>query len=429
MPRRRFLELALLTASCAPFGRTARAAPRDRIAVGVIGVGMQGRGILQGLLHRGDVDIVAVSDVDTNRREHARGLVDARDRERGQARATGCAAYNDFRALLDSKDVQAVVIATPDHWHAVMGILAAQAGKDIFCEKPLTQSIAEARALVRAVRDNKRIFQVGSQQRSASEFRVACELVRNGHLGKLSEVRVAVGGPAVWCGLGCEAPEPGLDWELWLGPAAMRPYHSELSPRGVHQHFPAWRQYREYGGGGVTDWGAHHFDIAQWALDADGAGPVDVVPPEAKDAQSGVVLSYASGVRVVHDAGNGVTFIGDKGKVYVNRGQLDIELRGVPHARGLEPARALARELLAKKTVKLAESQDHMGNFLECVRSRQRPICDVEVGARSVSVCHLVNLAYYHRQRLRWDPVAERFVDKTGHPSWLDVPRRPPWVI
>ena len=159
-----------------------------------------------------------------------------------------------------------MVIATPDHWHAIIAIAATDAGKDIYCEKPLTDTIHEARALVQAVRSQQRVFQTGSMQRSMPEFRTACELVRNGVIGKISRVEAGFGGPAKWCDLPAEPMEPGLDWDMWLGPAPLRDYNEILSPRGVNKHFPMWRMYREYGGGMVTDWGAHHLDIAQWGL-------------------------------------------------------------------------------------------------------------------------------------------------------------------
>lgn len=241
-------------------------------------MGIQNRGMLNGFIGRDDTQVLAVCDVDTSRREDAKGRVDRHYFKKTGTTARDCAAYNRFEDLLARKDIDAVVIATPDHWHALIANAAAKAKKDIYCEKPLCQSIHEARAMVNAVRKNKRVFQTGSMQRSAREFRVAVELIRNGVIGPVQRVDVAIGGPGVPCDLPEEPLEPGLDWDRWLGPAPLRPYNAILSPRGINNHYPNWRNYREYGGGMVTDWGAHHFDIAQWGLDADNGGPVEVIP-------------------------------------------------------------------------------------------------------------------------------------------------------
>src|SRR4029434_2936323 len=182
--------------------------------------------------------------------------------------------------------------------------------------------------MVNAVRKNNRVFQTGCMQRSSREFRLAVEFVRNGRLGKIESVDVAVGGPAIPCDLPGEPEEPGLNWDLWLGPAPSRAYNSTLSPRGVHDHFPAWRRYREYGGGGVTDWGAHHFDIVQWALDMDESGPVEILPAPQANAKSGVRFKYANGTLVNHQSGNGITFFGTSGKLYVNRGKFELWIGG-----------------------------------------------------------------------------------------------------
>jgi predicted dehydrogenase len=397
---------------------SAEVKPNDRIVLGSIGVGTQGRGLLGGFLNKKETQTVAICDVDTNRREHSKKTVeDFYAKQAGQGTFKGCTAYNDFRELLARKDIDAVVIATPDHWHALIGIAAAQAGKDIYCEKPLTETIHEARALVAAIRKNKRVFQTGSMQRSSKEFRKACELVRNGRLGKIKTVRVAVGGPGVPCDLPGETDEPGLDWNMWLGPAPLRAYNSVLSPRGVHKHFPDWRNYREYGGGMVTDWGAHHFDIAQWGLGMDESGPVEILAAEGEKPTHGARLRYANGVEVIHDNGNGVTFDGTEGRIYVNRGKFE----ATPAALGEEP--------LKDGGIRLYQSDDHKADWLACVRNRKRPICDVDVGAHTVIVCHLVNLSYYHHQSFKWDPSKFRFTGNTGDKKWLDRDYRSPWKL
>jgi predicted dehydrogenase len=213
--------------------------------------------------------------------------------------------------------------------------------------------------------------------------------------------------------------EPGLNWDLWLGPAPSRPYNSVLSPRGVHPHFPDWRNYREYSGGMMTDWGAHHFDIAQWGLGMDESGPVEITPPDGKDVTM-LTYRYADGTLMyrggLKDYGFGVVFVGEKGKICVDRGRFKAEPEEI--AAGYK-ANALP--------IKLYKSNHHLVDFIQCVRSRQRPICDVEVGKRSVTVCHLGNLAYWNKRPLKWDPRKERFVDDKEANGWLDRARRAPW--
>ena len=393
-----------------------RKGPNDRITLGFIGTGTQGGGLLHNFLRHPNTQVVAVCDVDTTRREHHKKSVETYY-SGPQSEYKGCAEYKDFRDLLARKDIDAVVIATPDHWHAYIAILACSAGKDIYCEKPLSLTIHEARAMVSAARKNDRVFQTGSMQRSSSEFRKACELVRNGRLGKIKQVIVDVGGPSMWCDLPEEAMEPGLNWDFWLGPAPQRPYNSVLSPRGVHTHFPNWRSYREYSGGAMTDWGAHHFDIAQWGLGMDESGPVEIIPPEDPKAGRGVRYLYANGVEMIHGDSGGVLFIGTEGKILVNRGKFE----ATPKELGEDP--------LGDKAIRLYKSDNHAKDFLDCIRSRKRPICDVEIGCRSVTVCHLGNLAYWNHRRLKWDPVKERFIGDEEANKWLDREKRGPWKV
>lgn len=439
--RRRFLAVSGVAA--APFILpshvwAAPVQPNEKITLGFIGMGIQARGLLNGFINRDDTHVLAVCDVDTSRRDDAKGRVDRHYFKKTGTTARDCATYNRFEDLLARKDLDAVVIATPDHWHALIAIAAAKAKKDIYCEKPLCQSIHEARAMVNAVRKNKRVFQTGSMQRSAREFRVAVELIRNGVIGAVQRIDVAVGGPGVPCDLPEEAMEPGLDWDRWLGPAPLRPYNSILSPRGINSHFPLWRSYREYGGGMVTDWGAHHFDIAQWGLAMDDSGPVEIIPPaDWQKAQSGVKVRYANGVEVTHREGNGVTFFGKSGELHVNRGKISVKVGDTMKAKVVDKGDAplkdeldrLEAEFLTTGKLQVYRSPNHLGDFLAAIRNRSKPICDVEVGARTVSVCHLVNLAYYHGQSLKWDAKAEQFAGGTGNKAWLDVGYRGPWKL
>jgi predicted dehydrogenase len=432
--RRSFLKTALVAGSAPLILRSslfaADAAPSKQITLGFIGVGKQGSGLLHACLPRNDFHVLAVSDVDTTRRDFAKQAVEkqyAKGAKAGDYK--GCDTYSDFRELLARKDIDAVVIATPDHWHALISIAAANAGKDIYCEKPMAHTVLEGRAMVNAVRANKRIFQVGSMQRSMGEFRAACELVRNGVLGTVAKVDAAVSGPPIPCDLPAETDEPGLAWDLWLGPSPVRPYNSILSPRGECKNFPEWRHYREYGSGGVGDWGAHHFDIVQWAFGYDDGGPVEFFPAASPTAQHGVRWRYANGTEVTHQAGNGITFYGDKGKLYVNRGKFQLWLGDQLKAETMDDYSPLLKELLPANAVRLYRSTNQISDWMKCMKSRQLPICDVETGHRSATVCNLVNQVYFHGKGCKWNPQTEQFTDGTGEASWLTREYRAPWKL
>jgi predicted dehydrogenase len=418
--RRDFIRIASAAGIVAPMLIPSRAwgaktPPSDRLTMGFIGMGKQNRYLLGKFLHK-DIQVVAVCDVDTTRRESAKQIVEAAYAQKTGAAYKGCAAFNDFRELLTRKDIDAVCVATPDHWHAINVVAAAKAKKDIYCEKPLSLTIPEARAMVKAVRKHKRVLQTGSMQRSSAEFYKACMLVRNGRIGQIKQVIVDVGTSSKWCDLPEEAMEPGLDWNMWLGPAPLRGYNSILSPRGIPKDFPNWRSYREYSGGGMTDWGAHHFDIAQWGLGMDASGPVTIIPPEDPQAQTGVRFIYATGVEVIHGKSGGVLFIGTEGQILVNRGKFKITPEG------------LDKDPIPENGIHLYQSTDHYQDFLDCVKTRKRPICDVEIGCRSVTVCHLGNMAYWYRRTLHWDPAKERFNGDAEANTWLDRQRRAPWT-
>jgi predicted dehydrogenase len=438
--RRSFLKAAL-AASAAPLIlpphlRAQETRANGKITLGFIGVGIQARGLMNGFLNKPEVQVLAVCDVDTNRREAARKKVDEHYGKQAGATSGGCQVYNDYMELLGRKEIDAVVIATPDHWHALITIAAARAGKDIYCEKPLCQTIEESQAMTAAVRDARRIFQIGSQQRSSAEFRVACELVRQGKLGKISRVETGFGGPPKPCDLPEQPMEPGLDWDRWLGPAPERPYNEVLSPRGVHGHFPMWRLYGEYGGGMVTDWGAHHVDIAHWGLGMDGSGPIEVLPPENAGAESGARLIYPGGVELTHISENGVTFHGSEGQLFVNRGKFKLSLGGeVKYDATREGAdlrqivAAAEKDLLSGTEPQLYVSNDHHADWLGAIRSRKDPVCPVEVGASTVDACHLLNFAYLHGKKLQWDAKAHQFTGGTGDPAWLRREYRGAWKL
>lgn len=395
-------------------------AASGRLTLGFIGMGKQNRGHLRSFLNRPECQVIAVCDVDTNRRESAMKMVDDKyGSDSKSADAKACADHVDFRRLVEDPAIDAVVIGTPDHWHVHPVMAAAKAKKDIYCEKPLSLTIAEAKRMLDCVRKHDVVFQTGSQQRTefGQRFRTACEAVRNGRIGNVQAVFVGVGPSSRPCDLPAEELEPGLDWDLWLGPAPERPYNSVLSPRGVHDHFPNWRAYREYSGGGYTDFGAHHFDIAQWGLGMDESGPVEIVPPEDEDAWIGCRYKYANGVEMIHGGPGGIVFVGSGGVISVDRDRLDAS-----------PKKVL-EEPKGEKDISLGKATDHHQDWLDCIKTRERPSCDVEVGARSVTVCHLGNLAYWHRQPLKWDPKAWQFTGGTGDPEWLDCERREPWGL
>jgi len=419
MPRRTFLHaaaavsaMAILTSGAAGAGRVRR--PLGQLGIGFIGMGIQSRYHLDAFMKSDRTRVLGVCDVDTVRREDAKKKVDAH--YEASAGSAGCGSYVDYHELLARKDIDAVVISTPDHWHAIQVIDACKAGKDIYCEKPLTFTLDEGRLCIEAVRKHARILQTGSQQRTDYDgrFRTAVEYVRSGRLGPMYAIYCGVGESSAWCDLPEEPMEPGLEWDRWLGPAPRRPYNAVLSPRGVHDFYPNWRKYREYSGGFLTDWGAHHFDIAQWMLDADGSGPVDIIPPVDAQAMHGARFRYSNGVEVVHGGPFGVMAVGERGSIYVDRDRITSE-----------PA-SILKEPLGEKDVRLPVINDHRNNFLDCIVSRARPVCDVEVGARSIAVAQLANLAYWNRQRLSWDPAAWQFAGSNAAQAnqWRDYARR-----
>ena len=386
------------------------------IGVGFIGMGKRAFELFGSFLSNPATRVVAVCDVDTTRRNHAKNLADTFYKSNASG---GIASFDNYRELIAMNGVDAVVIATPDHWHINMIIEAAKRKRDIYCEKPLTLTLLECKLAIEAVRKYNVVLQTGSQQRTEYDHRFvkACEYVRNGALGDLLTVHVGVGLPSKPCDLPTEEVEPGLDWDRWLGPAPKRGYNPILAPRGVHTHYPAWREYREYSGGGMTDFGAHNFDIAQWGMNTDDSGPIGITPPTDPKASFGAKLTYASGIQVIHGGPAGVTFTGSKGTISVWRDRL------------LSIPDDILSTPLPANAATLPRHANHVQNFIDCVKSRQKPICDVEVGARSVALAHLCNLAYWHRRPMRWDPAAWEFVKDTEANGWRDYQRRPAYPL
>ncbi len=394
--RRAVLKAAASTAFAAPLIVNSNAfGANDRITAGIIGLGGPAGG------GGGGTQTIAACDV----RE------DKLDRHRKKKSVT---LYHDFREMLTRDDIDAIFIGTPDHWHAIPAIESAKAGKDIYCEKPMSLTIREARAMVNAVRRYDRVFQTGSQQRSeyGGKFRFACEMVRSGRIGELKRIHVNVGGSSRACYEPTEPVPEGVDWDRWLGPAPYRPFNSRI--------LKGWRSFRDYSGGGMTDWGAHHFDIAQWALDMDNSGPREIIPPDGEEVRH-LTYIYENGVEVLHGAGGGagVVFYGSEGTIMVDRGKLQTD-----------PANIMQKPI-GPDEVHLYDTtgQGHKGNWAHCIRTRERPICDVEIGCRSVTVCHLGNIAYWLKRPLKWDPGEEKFIGDEEANRWLTRSKREPWRI
>jgi predicted dehydrogenase len=406
--RRQFLAGAIAF----PMVLSARAkGANDRIIIGHVGLGGQGLSNLKAFAKNAGY----LCDVDATHLAVAAKLA--------TVAGVNCPTFGDYRKLLDRKDVDAVVVATPDHWHALVTIDACKAGKDVYCEKPLSLTVAEGRAMVDAARANKRVVQTGSQQRSWPEFRLACDLVRAGKIGKVA---------AVWVGLPAtnfaspavpdSEPPAELDYDFWLGPAPKRPYNAKR----VHYNF---RFFWDYSGGQMTNFGAHHIDIAQWALGRDESGPVSTAGTATFDPKGEYEVTTSCQVEHTYDDGvkllvgqlgrikEGVTFVGEdnKRRLFVGRGVLQAtpqDLIEMPTKEAMFPI-----------------SNAHQANFLDCVKSRDRPIADVAIGHRSATVCHLGNIAIRLGRKITWDPKAETIVGDDAAKAMLSRPYRAPWAI
>ncbi|MFO0818261.1 MAG: Gfo/Idh/MocA family oxidoreductase [Pirellulales bacterium] len=405
--------LAVTGAVAAPYfvPRSAFGA-NDRINTAHIGVKNQGLGNLKAFMN----NAVAVCDVDKEVLSKAVKAVEQTGRT--------CDGYSDYRKVLERKDVDAVVISTPDHWHALMTIHACEAGKDVYCEKPLSLTISEGRKMVQAARKHERIVQTGSQQRSDAKFRQACELVRSGRIGKLETILVGIPGPNhPGEPVADSSPPPELDYEFWLGPAAQRPYNVKR----VHYNF---RFFWDYSGGQMTNFGAHHIDIAHWGMGVDDAGPLEIegvatFHPKMWHEVSEtcrVTYKYPGDVTMIvgqkqKDIPDGATFIGSKGKIQVTRGKIVGD-----------PADLIAAPL-GDGDVKLYVSGNHHKNFLECIKTRKLPICDVEIGHRSASACHLGNIAIRTGRKIRWDSAKEQILDDSEAAAMLERAYRAPWKL
>ncbi|MFZ9860630.1 MAG: Gfo/Idh/MocA family protein [Gemmataceae bacterium] len=391
----------------------------DRLQIGFIGVGTMGRGHLGAFLNMKEVQVVAVCDVVEERLQMAHKMVANKyTGPNSQTEFKDCKVFKDFRKLLEDKSIDAVVISTPDHWHAIPSIMAARQKKHVYCEKPLTHSIHEGRVLTSEVAKSGIVFQTGSQQRSefGGKFRLAVQLIRAGRIGKIKTVRIGVGGPAIACNLETQDIPAGTDWDLWQGPAPMRGYNEALCPKGVHTHFPAWRSYWEYAGGGLADMGAHHFDIAQWALNMDSSGPVKITPP-SNGEKTGLKFTYANGVEMFHGGPSGCTFEGSDATLYVDRNKMECTKEEI------------LKEPLNKEDPSIIVADNHKKNWLEAIRGNKKTLCPAEVGHRSASICHLGNIGYRVGKPLEWDPAKETFTNSQEANKLLFREYRAPWKL
>ena len=398
------------------------AAPGNRINVGAIGVGRISRGHdMPGIWKHEAARIVAVCDLDRKRLEEGKTLVNGYYAKQTGKPQDGVIGYTDYRELLANKDIDAVVISTPDHQHAILAVHAVEAQKDVYLQKPASLTIAEGRALSNAVHSSGRIFQIGSQQRSwpQGQFRRACELVRNGRIGELKTVEVGLPGDPS----GPEEPvmpvPPNLNYDAWLGSTPVVPYtENRVHPQNGYGR-PGWLRCEQFGAGMITGWGAHHIDTAHWGMDTEYTGPIEIwgtaeFPTRGLWDVHGAFKTealYANGVRMIvsGDFPNGIKFIGTAGGVFVSRGNEAVTSSDPAAKQFVQPLAASDPKILTSVIpadgVRLPESNDHHGNWLAAIRSRQQPIAPVEVGHRACSACLLHHIAMKTRRKLSWDPV------------------------
>jgi predicted dehydrogenase len=419
--------------------------PSNRINVGAIGNGRISRGHdLPGVWKHETAQVIAVCDLDSKRLEEARQLVNEYYGKKTGRPYNGVTAYSDYREVLQNKDIDAVLISTPDHWHAANGIHAVEAGKDVYLQKPASLTIAEGRALSNAVHRTGRIFQVGSQQRSSPQFRYAAELVRNGRVGQLRTVYVGLPGDPS----GNEEPRmpvpKNLDYDRWLG-ATPRAYYTEkrVHPQNGYGR-PGWLRCEQFGAGMITGWGSHHIDCAHWAMDAEYTGPIEVsgwaeFPAKGLWDVHGKFRTeavYADGVKMIvsTELPNGIKFEGTEGWIFVSRGNESVTASD-PVAK-LKDAQALSASdpkiitsVIGPTETHLYESKSHHGNWLECVKTRQQPIAPIEVAHRSCSACLIHHIAMKLKRKVYWDPMKERFKDDAEANRMLSRKERWPYKI
>lgn len=432
LTRRKFLAAGAVAAVAMPYiipasalGRDGSVAASERINVGFLGLGGKGNDHLRSLLNRSKVQVVAGCDADMAKAEAAVKRANGHYAEKtGNDSYDGIKAYQDFREILARPDIDAVVIAAPENWHALMAIAAMKAGKDVYCEKALTLTVAEGRAVCETVRRYGRVFQAGTQQRSSRQFRFACELARNGYLGKVHTVQVGVPGGRQLPDLEVAPPPANLDYDIWLGPAPYKPHRNGMCSFN-------WYFIYDYCAGWIQSWGVHHCDIALWGAPELHASTLDVegtaVFPKSGTADTsitwqtklttpgGLVYSFCDNSQPEH--GQGCRFIGDKGWVHVNRGGI--------HS---EPA-SLLRTVLTPSDEHLYESNDHHDNFIDCILNRRDPVAPVEACHRATTISLVADIATRMGRKLKWDWNTERFINDEAANRLLSRTMRSPWHV
>ncbi|MDR2810156.1 MAG: Gfo/Idh/MocA family oxidoreductase [Tannerellaceae bacterium] len=426
MNRRKFIQNGVFSVAAFTIlprqvlGGTRFTAPSDQLNLGIIGCGSQGRWTLAPEFAK-RANLIAAADCESRRLQAMQEIVEKEtEKAKGQA-YKGFKQYADYKEILARKDIDAVIICTPDFWHAVQTIEACRAGKDVYVEKPMSHSIEEGRAMANAVKKYNRVLQVGNMQRSWRNFRHACELVRNGYIGEVKEIKVSVGPPPVKYDLPAQPVPKTLNWEQWIGPAPMNPYNEELAPPMEVRVYPNWRDYKEYGGGMVSDWGAHMFDIAQWAMGMDDSGPIEFIPAD-KERLIPLTMRYANGTIMTHEQfrqseGNAVRFIGSNGVIDISRSFLDTI-----------PAK-LQDQAIGENEIKLYRSDDHYSDFLNAIKTRKQPLSTVEVGHRTASLCQVVNICYELNRKLTWNPEKEEFFMDNDANKLRSTPMRAPYSL
>lgn len=438
--RRTFLKAASAFPAIVPASVLGRHAPNGQVAIGAIGAGRISRvHDLPGVWKHPAARVVAVCDVDSKRLADARRLVNGHYAEKTGKPYDGVRAYADYRELLANEGIDAVLVSTPDHWHALITVAAVRAGKDVYLQKPASLTIAEGRFVAREVARSRRIVQVGSQQRSSPQFRYAAELVRNGRIGKLHTVKIGLPGDPP----GRDEPEmpvpPNLDYDTWLGSTPFAYYtENRVHPQQGYGR-PGWLRCEQFGAGMITGWGSHHLDSAHWAMDEEHSGPLEIWG-SAEFPAGGLwdvhgpfktEAVYATGAHMIvsGDFPNGIRFEGSEGWIFVSRGNEAVTASDPQSA--LKDAQALAASdpaiitsVIGPNEVHLEESTDHHGNWIDAVRSRRQPIAPFDVAHRSCSACLLHHIAMKTGRRLRWDPAAERFIGDDDANAMLSRPQR-----
>ena len=430
--------------SIVPSSVLGAAAPSNRITVGAIGTGRISRGHdLPGIWRHDVSQIVAVCDLDKKRVDDAKTLVEGHYAKTGKPSA-GVKTYADYRELIANPEIDAVVISTPDHWHALIAIEAARAGKDIYLQKPASLTISEGRALADAVHHTGRIFQIGSQQRSSPQFRYAAELVRNGRIGQLKTVEIGLPGDPAGGDPTPTAVPPGFNYDAWLGSTPEVPYAVDRVHPQQGYGRPGWLRCEQFGAGMITGWGAHHLDSAHWGMDTEYTGPIEIwgtaeFPKQGLWDVHGPFRTealYANGVHMIvsGDFPNGIKFIGTEGWIFVSRGNETVTSSD-PVAK-LKDEKALAASnptiitsVIGPDEIHLYESANHHGNWLECIKTRRQPITPVEVAHRACSACLLHHIAMRANRKLYWDPIKERFKNDDAANALLARPQRPRYAL